>query len=519
MHSRLYESERRVRLNTTRDCAQQESTHGWRVNSPQRIKEMHTRAWTFGATLFVVLLAGCGGGGGGDGTTFNSDYSPSAGRLAGGVQGAPFNYPQTTSDGSSITAGTGITDIAGQFQFGFYQPETCTSTLGANEQTTQSCVATGNPSYSPTTLTICGAAGPPLAAPLLTSGNVPAYTSWDFFSDQTSINNFASLQLMCNVNSGDPLVTGIKLAVDNTAGVSLNFASPTFQQDAAALQTNAQKDGQAHNWPSAQAVNDYLTGIFRSSRAGLYEAYQRNTATTGYPAGSLLGNFSAFVGFDGHVDGFFDFTGSDSQGNTSTPPILASIPFSGGFPTIAPGGVVNFTYTAPATAPLPNLTVNFTSTAYGATGTYQTADGSIAGTTTFSGYNLGTYGVAFPKYRFLKENVQYTRPGSATPENFVMTMDIGYDNKATGYLVNFPELPVGASPTPLYLDWWGTLSGNTLTLQWYDDVTNTNNPANKQPFKLTLDPTTNTLTGAFPGYDGETFITFTTTSPWQGGRQ
>jgi hypothetical protein len=479
---------------------------------------MQTRAGRFVATLFFALLTACGGGGGGSGSdggggggdaTISDSWSPSAGRLAGGLEGAAYKYQQTSLDGSTTAEQTGTTDLAGKFDFGYYQPQTCTNTTDSNGKATLTCVASGNPSYTPTSFSFCGAAVPPLPPPLFSAGNVPAYTAWDFFKDQTSIDNLASIQLMCNSNSGDPLITGIKLAVNTADGQSINLSSQNIQQDAATLQTQAKAaDGQAHNWPSAQAVSDFLTGTFRCTRAGLYGGTQWNTATAGYAAQSLSGDFSAFVGFDGHVDGFFDFTRGDSKGNTSNAPYLGSIAFSGAFPTIAPGGVVSFSYTAPASAPLPNLTVNFTSTPYGAAGTYQTADGSIAGST-----SLSNVGVAFPKYRFLKENVQYTRPGAAAPETFVMVIDVGYDDKAEGNLINFPALPWGSLLTAPYLVLSGHLDGNTLTLEWYDDETKT---TDKLPFTLTLDKNTNTLTGAFPGYNGEPFLEFTADQPFQG---
>lgn len=474
---------------------------------------MQTRAWSFSGALVAVGLAGCGGSGKNDGSALDSTWSAASGRLVGGVEGAPYSSPPTSTNGGTTTPQSGITDVSGQFQFGSSQAETCSSSTDSNGQLIQTCTPTGNPSYSPTTFVICGATVPALPGPLLTSGSVPAYTPWDFFADQTSIDNLAALLLMCNANSGDPLQTGIKLAVTTSSGQSINFASPTFQQDAAALQAAARKDGQPHNWPTAQAISDYLTGVFRCSRAGLYAGQQWNTETLAYPAMSLSGNFSAFVGFDGEVNGFFDFTGEDAE----QPPYVGSTAFSGSFGT-TPGGTVSFTYSAPANAPQPYMTVIFTSTAYGATGTYQTADGSIVGSTTLAGSDLGVLGVAFPKYRFLLKNVLYTRPGATGAETFALTMDVGYDNNATGYLINFPALPRGSSPTPLYLSWGGTLNGTTLTLQWYDDVENSPDPASKTPFTLTLDPTSNTLTGAFPGYDRAPFITFTASNPLQGCR-
>jgi hypothetical protein len=125
--------------------------------------------------------------------------------------------------------------------------------------------------------------------------------------------------------------------------------------------------------------------------------------------------------------------------------------------------------------------------------------------------------VAYPKYRFLRTNVSYTPPGAGAPENYVMTMDVGYSGEASGMMLLWPydsakQIAQG------FLQWHGTMTGNAINLTW-DTSQGDAAPATTKVSTLTLDPTTNALTGTFVGKDGGTFITFTTgIDEWKGCR-
>jgi hypothetical protein len=62
------------------------------------------------------------------------------------------------------------------------------------------------------------------------------------------------------------------------------------------------------------------------------------------------------------------------------------------------------------------------------------------------------------------------------------------------------------------------MTGNAVNLTW-DTSQGDAAPATTKVSTLTLDPTTNALTGTFVGKDGGTFITFTTgIDEWKGCR-
>lgn len=476
---------------------------------------------TFVATaLATLLLVSCSGGGGGDDSSTNADWSFSQGngRLVGGIDGVPFTaqiaITDTSTNSTKTTTTTGVTDAAGKFTFGYSQDTKCTTDKDFKE----TCVSSGPATYGNTTFSICGGVALPIL-PGPGSGDVvvrtaPAYTAWDFFSDQTSIDNLASVLLMANTNSGDPAKTGVRIssALRDGTCADFNWSSPNIQQDAASVQSTAKKDGTAHDWPKAAAVRDYLTKTYLCSHSGRYGGTHVNIATAGYPAATISGDFAAFVGFDGEVEGYVDF------GDRTDTPYSGVVPFRGTV-AIAPGGVGSVSYTAPADAPVPNMRVSLRLLPYGANGSWQSADGSVGGSTAHSdgqtaGMSVYSY-AGFPKYRFLKKDVSYTRPGASAPENFVMTMDVNYDGEANGALLPWPPRP-RSDPADI-LTWDGTMNGNAISLHWNAGSKDTT-PTTDKPITLTLDPETGSLTGTFPGKDGGWFITFTAdpSQRWEG---
>ena len=128
-------------------------------------------------------------------------------------------------------------------------------------------------------------------------------------------------------------------------------------------------------------------------------------------------------------------------------------------------------YTASSTDPYPNMNISMDILPYGAIGTWQTADGLVGGSTASMQYGaldpgLSLEGTApFPKYRFLQQGVTYAPVGSPIAQtNYVLTIDVGYDNKATGLLQPWPLPPRGDSA--LYPEMTGSLNGNVLTMRW-----------------------------------------------------
>lgn len=473
---------------------------------------MQQKTCCFVAAMVTCMLPACGGGGDSDSADGPDSSDPSAGRWVVGVEGVQFSYQKIIGASGAATPTTGETSASGKFNFGFFQAETCTTDLTTNKQT---CTPSGPRIYKPTAFSICGVPITELAPPPVEADTwaAPTYTVWDFFSDQTAIENMASVLLMANGNKGDPLTAGIKLALKNSSCQPFDWTTTNIQQDAASIQTAAKADGAAHDWPSPQAVSDYLLGTYRCSRAGLYFGLQRNTASSSYAEQTLSGAFEAIVDFNGHVEGAFDF----SRGPGAAP-IAGPILFSGDY-TIAPGGVGSLTYVAPDVAPFPGMTITMTLHPFGATGSYRTADGALVGTTASTdnpGMDISTWQPS-AKYRFIQKNVSYTRPSGTTPENFVLWMEIGNDNEVSASLRDWPSTPFN-EPLRGYLSLHGTMEGNSVKLEWYDDNLHKDIPANKQPFTLTLDPNANSLTGNFPGYDGRTFLTFTDSQPLRGCR-
>jgi hypothetical protein len=482
--------------------------------------QRRTEAWRATAVAACAALAACGGDAAsvsdGDGGP-DSQRDVASARLVGGVEGMSYASSTTYSqNGTSQTAtSSGVTDAAGRFEAGIYQQQTCATDIFSQ----QSSCTTGPAFYGITTLSICGQRLPTLPAPAPTTlYQVPGYTAWDLFNNQTAINNFAAVTLMANTNTGDPAKTGIVLSTALQTGSCQTFDWNTanIQQDAASLQTAAKGDGLAHEWPGAAAVTTYLTTTYLCAHSGLYGGEQFNTETPGYPAGTLSGSFFVIVDAQGSANGYFDFSIS------GTPPVPSAVPFAGTV-TIAPGGIGTVSYTAPADAPIPNMTVSMSLLPNGATATWQSADGSLAGSTAIASSSGGTNPglapdteVPFPKYRFLMRDVSYTRPGSAAPGNFVFVMDVGYDNHVEGTLQPWPPLPSGANPG--FLGWHGSMSGNTINLQWWPIKGEQPGATTSAIVSLSFDPASTTLTGPFIGKDGGTFTTFTAARPLQGCR-
>jgi hypothetical protein len=476
-------------------------------------------AWNV-AVVAASGLAACGGG---SATVSDGDGGPDAqrdvasARLVGGIEGLSYTSSTTYSqNGTSQTdTSSGVTDAAGRFEAGIYQQQTC----GTDIFSQQSSCTTGPAFYGSTTLSVCGQSLPTLPAPKPTTiYQVPGYTAWDLFNTQTAIDNFAAVALMANTNAGDPAKTGIVVSAALQTGSchTFDWNTANIQRDAASLQTAARGDGLAHDWPGATAVSDFLTTTYLCARSGLYGGQQVNTETPGYPAGTLSGPVYAIVDAQGSVTGSFDFS------LTGTPPVSGAIPFAGTV-AIAPGGVGTVSYTAPADAPLPNMTLTMRLLTNGASVSWQTADGTLGGSTASAassgGTNPGLTPVThtpFVKYRFLMRDVSYTRPGHAAPDNFVMTMDVGYDDSVEGSLWPWPPLPKGASGG--FLLWRGSMSGQTVNVQWYPATSDKSGATTSEIISLSFDSGSTTLTGQFIGQDGGTFITFTTARPLQGCR-
>jgi hypothetical protein len=470
------------------------------------------------AVAICAALVACGGEtasvSDGDGGP-DADRDVASARLVGGIKGIGYASSTTYSQtGANQTAtATGVTDAAGRFELGIYQQQSC----GTDPFTQQTTCTTGPVFYGGTTLSICGQALPTLQAPQPTTlYQVPEYTAWDLFRNQRAIDNFGAVVLMANSSGGDPAKTGIVLSTSLQTGLCQTFDwnTPNIQQDAASLQTMAKGDGQTHDWPSAAAVTEYLTTTYLCAHSGMFGGTQFNIETPGYPARTLSGGFIAIVDAQGNVNGSFDFS------LTGVPPVPGAIPFAGTV-AIAPGGVGTVSYTAPADAPIPNMTVSMSLLPNGATATWQTADGTLAGATALpssGGTNPGlapeTH-VPFPKYRFLMRDVSYTPPGSAAPGNFVLFMDVGYDNHVEGGLQPWP--PKGAKPNTLV--WHGSMSGNTINVQWFPTDGEQPGATTSAIVSLTFDPASTTTTGTFIGKDGGTFATFTHTRPLQGCRK
>jgi hypothetical protein len=466
--------------------------------------------------LCSILLVACGFGKSGGDNTSGSD--PADGRLVGGIEGVTFSsqssYTDPTTGATTSKVSNGSTGEAGQFKFAYIEPEPCTTDSSGK----QTCDYIGINVYGPATFSICDGVSFTAPGPTTYGFQTASFTQLDLFPDPTAAENLASVELMANANSGDPAKTGIKLssALLGATCQSFDWATKNLQQDAASIQTAAKKDGLPHAWPDAQTASDFVTKTYLCSHSGVYGGTQYNIETPGYPAQSMSGNFWAFVDATGQVDGFFDFTGA-----LGGAPLVGPIPFSGNV-SIARGSIGTVTYTAPADALLPGLNVGMSLYPNGATGTWQTADGSIAGSTAYTspgwGPGVGLYNesVAFPRYRFLAKNLTYTPPGGNAPRKYVLTLEVGYDNQVNGGLAPWPPDP--KLTVSAFLAWGGSLSGNTLSLYWISDPNRPSDPSSQLEFRLTLDPDTNTLTGVFPGYNDEPFESFTTSQPLQGCR-
>jgi hypothetical protein len=434
---------------------------------------------------------------------------------------------RTTDTSTNVTTtktDSGMTNKAGQFTFGFSQGQTCSIDPNTQKQT---CLPSGPTTFGSVQFSLCaGVTLPTLQGPAaqVGVGQLPSYTVWDLFTDEVSVRNAASVLLMLDSNSGDPVTNGIQLpsALRKSSCQGFSWSTPNIQQDAAPLQTAARADGLPHDWPSAQAVTDYLKKTYLCSHSGVYSGLHANTETSGHPAETIAGQFYAIVDYQGQVEGYMDFQGWNSSDSAQyAAPFDGAVPFAGKI-AIAPGGVGTLRYMAPATAPMPYLNIAMNLVAYGASGTWQTGDGSMAGSTVRSdsnGLNLGMdleSRVAFPKYRFLSKTLSFTRPGQSEADNVVLILEVGYDNAVGGGLTYWPPIPRNKK-FPMYLEWHGKMTGNTVSFQWYDD-TRTKIPATTQAITLTFDPKRTALTGDVIGYDGGTFRTFTSAEPLQGCR-
>lgn len=474
---------------------------------------MNHRGWAPSGFLVslvcvTVMLAACGNdtsGWNGMGTEGGDYASDSNSAVLVGVSGVAWSATSTPSDGTTKTTTSGVTNDAGKFEVG--SQEICTTTTDSQGTATQSCDYT---SYEAPSLSIGGVSLPPLESPL--NGYATArYALLDFGA---AAFNVASFILMGNSNSGDPLANGIQLSTgfSTTDCQPFDWSTENIQQDAACFLTQANKDGVQHSWPSADTVNQFLQSQWLHVHAGMYYGDEFNTATAAYPTpGSLFGNANAVVEVDGTTVGWLDYTGDGNRNN------LPGVPWSGSLAlTSEQGG--SLIDTTGSTAPIPNMTVNFDVSVNGAEVTYQTADGSLAGTTersdevgapAFPGMYLDAEpAISFPKYHFLEQNVSYTRPGQSSPDNYVLYLVIGYGSYVEGELDLWPPQPLGTAP-PMYLEMYGQLNkDNTVTLHWFQDNITKKVPTSKA-MTLTFDPNAVTLSGELIGYDGTPWTTIT----------
>lgn len=456
----------------------------------------------------TILLTSCGGSspGGWDGNGIDSGNVAldSNGAVLVGIAGVEWSVTNTTvSDSGERTTNTstGVTDDTGEFEVA--STTTCTPTTDPTSgKTVTICDYSG---YQPPSLTIGGLALPALPTPL--NGYAQArYALLDF---GTAEFNVASFVLMGNSAPGDPLINGITLSpgFSTTDCPAFDWSTANIQKDAACFLTQANKDGVQHSWPSADTVNQFLQAQWLRVHAGMYSGYQETTASATYPTtGTLSGNSAAIVDLDGTVEGWLDYTGS------AQPNSLPGIAWSGTLALTVAAQNGSLTYTSSGAAPLPDMTVTFGVGVNGAEVTYQTADGSLAGTTTKydsngNPVNPGMAGpdiepaIIFPKYHFQIKDLSYTRPGQSNPDHYMLDLQIGYGSYAQGGLNPWPPLPVGATP-PMWLDMYGQLNrDNTVTLHWYPDTV-TKIPPTSKAMTLKFDPATLTLSGDLIGYDG-----------------
>lgn len=463
----------------------------------------------------AILLTSCGGSGrsGWDGAGIDSGnvaLDPNDAVLVGiaGVAWSATNTAVSDSGEPTTSTTTGVTDDTGEFKVASIT--TCTTTTDPKSgKTATICDYSG---YQPPSLTIGGLALPPLPAPL--NGYAQArYALLDF---GTTAFNVASFVLMGNSAAGNPLINGIALSsgFSTTDCPAFDWSTVNIQQDAACFLTQANKDGVQHSWPSADTVSQFLQAQWLRVHAGMYSGYQETTASAAYPTtGTLSGNSAAIVDLDGTVEGWLDYTGS------AQPNSLPGMAWSGtlALTVAAQGG--SLTYTSSSAAPLPDMKVTFGVGVNGAEVTYQTADGSLAGTTTKydsngSPVDPGMTGpdiepaIIFPKYHFQIKDLSYTRPGQSDPDHYMFDLQIGYGSYAQGGLNPWPPLPAGATP-PMWLDMYGQLNqDNTVTLHWYPDTV-TKIPPTSKAMTLRFDPATLTLRGDLVGYDGSAWTRVT----------
>ena len=278
------------------------------------------RACGCAVAISCGVLAACGGGGS-NGDSADSGYDPAAARLVGGVEGVRFS-----SQGQAVSdSQTGTTDEAGKFTLSIYgESGGCPADPNS---IFQSCETGGAlPTFGTTALAIGSAVIPNLQGPTQESfDQTPAYTAYDLFPTKIEAENWQTVVLMGNVNSGDPTkAMGIKIspALQKATSITVNWAALNIQQEAAPLQTIAKSDGLAHDWPTGQQARATATSSCTCARdRECTQDLQQSTTTNG--AGKLGGNFAAVVGFDGQVNGIFDFS------LWAATPYTQSVPFSG----------------------------------------------------------------------------------------------------------------------------------------------------------------------------------------------
>ena len=415
---------------------------------------MQTRACSFVATLFCVLLAACGGGGGGGGgggqTTTTSKQTSFPMRYM-HTQGIPYN------DGPQAQ---GTTDAVGTFVYQAYpQLPSC------DNSNTSSC-----PYYYDIDMSICGTPLPkveglaeffPAFLPQNTAnvtyqlpgGYNAAFGVYTWLpTDSSSAVDFASRMLVANnvtrvsmmASTSTNLADGLQLSPAVASGncQPFSYSSTNLQADTASMQSIAPSP-----LPSVDAGNAYLSEMLVCRMAGAWQGYNDAYITTPNSTQETTISGDASLVFDvaGNMTGYMDFqknaagiyTGSVNFGGTVS---LASDEID--FTIPAGSGPLSYTDIS-----VQQVITNY----YGASIDFQGPDGTKGGSTRMQ--KVGMY--------YFNPTKKYIATIQGASNEWVLEVDIDNAGNVGGYIADTPHYKTVVTLS-------GTMQGDAVTFSAFD---------------------------------------------------